>query len=410
MNTENTVSCRICKSNNVKRIFDFGRQPIAHRFLIKPSGKEYTHPLTVSVCENCSFTFIDDPIPPELLYQEYFCLSSWKNHPHIPRILDLISQLDDVNKDSRIIEIGSNDGSFLKELYGRGYHRLTGVEPSQDSFEQAQKNSYLKTFNSYFNKKTAEEIVSKRGRFDLLIARHVLEHIFDLEGFGESIRLAVRPGGYVFIEVPNFEMSITNSDYSAVWEEEPNCFTLVNIERYLGAHGIRILHSEVATFSGEALMILGKMEGVEIEAERNEKEVLVLDKIHKYADAFVSFRDEFAHYLSAFVEEGKRLAFYGAGCRANSIINFLNLEPYIVCMVDDQEEKQGKYMPGSHLPVRSSEALVNEAIDIAFLSVNAENDKKVENRQTEFIKNGGKFVSVLPPSRNLPPFWNDYCL
>lgn len=398
-------SCRLCGKKELSVLLELGKHPIAHRFLKDRSQEEYTHPVTLCFCEDCGFIQLDDPIPADLLYANYVCLSSWKYQPHIGRIVRLIKEFTKVNKDSNILEVGSNDGRFLKVLREEGYQKLIGIEPAHDA-QLAAQNEGITTIPAYFNKKSAGDFVAKYGKCGLFISRQMLEHVNDLGEFLEAMRMVISPGSYVLFELPDFGLNLDMHDYS-VWEEHINYFTLQTLSRFLSSAGIRIIHSEKVNFSGSALIVIGEYNGRPLTPI-----VAVADYINQareqarqYADYWPGFRKRFIEYLIKYGKDGGKVAIYGAGSRACSLINFIGLAAYIEFIVDDQPEKQGKYMPGSKLPILPSEALNEQGIGLCLLAVNSECEDAVIAKHAEFIKRGGVFVSMLAPSKRLPAFW-----
>ena len=386
-------------------LLHFGEHPIAHRFLTNPAQDEYVHPVDLFYCEDCGLIQLVDPIPPDKLYTEYNWLSSWKWNPHLSRLLSLIDKMfEGLEKTSKIVEVGSNDGTFLEELRGRGYENFFGIEPTRDGQETAKKKG-IETVRAYFTPETAQEIVAARGMCDLLVARQVLEHVVDLKDFREAITTILRPGGYLLIEVPNFDFSLNTLDYSAIWEEHVNYFTLQTLKLFLANAGIRLLHSETAVFSGEALFVLGEYTGKASPCLLQEDREKLRAQALAYRDYWPVFRDTFINYLQEYRHADKQIAVYGAGCRACSLINYAGLSPYIDFLVDDQPEKQGKYMPGAHLPVMPGEALETRSVDLCLLSVNAENEDNVVDKHPAFLERGGLFLSMNPASKRLLPFW-----
>jgi SAM-dependent methyltransferase len=395
-------SCRLCGQAPLTPLLDLGRHPIAHRFLNDPSAEEYTHPVCLNICEGCGFIQINDPVPSDMLYSEYVCLSSWKPQPHLARLLSLLDQLPRLGKDSPILEVGSNDGSFLSVLRERGYTRALGVEPARDA-QAAARDRGVETLETYFTPETAAALVESRGKFDLFVARQVLEHVSDLEGFMQAARSVLSPGAYVAIEVPNFEFCMTTFDYSGIWEEHVNYYTPNTLERLLAQSGIRVIHSETALFSGESLVVLGEYDGVPFSpgTEQDLKNDLALAAA--FRDRWPGFRRSFQAYLEEQRSGSRKIAVYGGGCRACSFINFTGIGPLIDFVVDDQPEKQGKYMPGSRLPILPGATLESDPVGLCLLAVNTENEDKVlaKHREAE-----GRFLSILPPSDRLVPVWS----
>jgi len=398
-----SAPCHLCRSRTLVTLIDFGEHPVAHRLLTDPSHEEYTHRVHLCLCDRCGHIQLANPAPPEVFYTTYNWLSAWKPQPHVTRLVELVHRLPGLRPGSWIVEVGSNDGTFLRALKQRGYQRLTGVEPSRDAQEAARKNG-IQTVGAYFTPEVARGLASAHGPCDLLIARQVLEHIADLPAIEEAIR--VLGVGRLLIEVPNFAFSLDALDYSAVWEEHVNHFTPATLRRFLCRLGFRTLHAERVNFCGEALVVLAER-GDEPDGTPRADDLLDLRaKALAYRDHWPLLRERLSEYLDAQRGSERRVAVYGAGNRACCLINFAGLAPYLECVLDDQPEKQGKYMPGSRLPILAGGELDERAIDLCLLAVNAENEAAVIARHPAFLARGGRFASLLPPSDRLLPVWD----
>jgi 2-polyprenyl-3-methyl-5-hydroxy-6-metoxy-1,4-benzoquinol methylase len=389
-------SCHLCGEARLLSLIDFGEHPIAHRFVTDPLASEYVHPVRLCFCENCGLTQLDDPIPPELLYTEYSWLSAWKPQPHIPRLVSIIGQLSGIGKNARILEVGCNDGTFLAALMEAGYRNVVGIEPAQDAFHAA-RGKGLKVVHGYFSLDAAQGLVAAHGRYDLLITRQVLEHVTALKDFRAGMRTAIRPGGYALIEVPNFDFSLKANDYSAIWEEHVNHFTGHTLNRFYSDGGFRMVHSETAPFCGEALITVAEYSttSADVPADLLRQG---RDSAFAFRDSWPDYREALLRFLGSYRNGGRRVAVYGAGCRACCLINYAGLAPYIDAVLDDQPEKQGKFMPGSHLPIEPGEKLNRDRYDLCMLAVNEENEHKVIAKHRDYQERGGQFVSLLPPS------------
>jgi hypothetical protein len=166
---------------------------------------------------------------------------------------------------------------------------------------------------------------------------------------------------------------------------------------------IEIVHEEVFLFSGEGIFVIGQ------KVETVKPTLDYLQELRRqnlsYASHWPIFRSQIAEYLQTEKNNGKIIAVYGAGARAICLINFAELSPYIDYILDDQLEKQSKFMPGGRLPIVSSDILYSQKIDICLLAVNTENEEKVINRNITWAKQGGIFWSIFPPSNRLLPIW-----
>ncbi|MBV8479481.1 MAG: methyltransferase domain-containing protein, partial [Actinobacteria bacterium] len=353
---------------------------------------------------SCGLSQLVDPIPPERLYSNYHWLSAWKWNPHADGLLNRIEAMPDLGRDARVLEVGSNDGSFLLDLRKRGYSNLLGLEPAEDARSAAEANG-IRTLSEYFTRETAQTIVQSFGQCDLFVARQVIEHVPDLREFGEAMRVVLRPGARVLVEVPDFGFNQAAPDYSAMWEEHVNHFTQETLARYLGGLGIALDECYTEQFSGQILIAFGRYTGAPLPSSDPTPELTA--GARRFRDRWPGFQKAILEYLAEERRAGRRIAVYGAGCRSSTLINFTGIGEYLDCAVDDQIEKQGRYMPGSHLAVVPGDALEDGAVDTCLLAVNAENEDAVIARRSAFVERGGRFVSLHPPSPRLPAFWTE---
>lgn len=394
-------TCRICARQIAESLLDFGSHPIAHHYLSQQHTKAPVYPVRLYFCQGCGLIQLADSAPQETLYSRYFCLSSWKHQPHLGRIAELVDGLPGLEKSSRILELGSNDGIFLGALKRRGYHNLLGVEPAEDAAQAAAKNG-IETLRIYFDLKAACDILRERGKFQLIVARQTLEHISRLKEFMQAICALLSPGGYIIIEVPDFSLNLAAPDYT-IWEEHLNYFTPETLGAFLEASGFEIIHRETVLFSGRAMIAIGRYGGKGSGVPVYQCPLPLSEEVLAYQHSWPLFRRAFRDYLASQRVKAGAICLYGAGSRASSLINFTGIAPYIDFVADDQPEKQGKYMPGSRLPILPSSALEKERPGLCLLAVNAECEEKVVKRHPDFK---GSFLSVLPPSEKLAPLWN----
>ena len=388
------MHCRICENNTVELLIDFGMQPIIHQLSENKDKLHSNYPFRLGHCTSCNFLGLMEFIEPDVLYENYFTPSGWKNQPHIPRLIDLIHSLMGIETDNTILEIGSNDGNFLKELRDKGYKKLYGVEPTTNTYKTSI-NRGFEVHNCFFSKSSAEEIFSK-NYFDLVVTRQVLEHIPDLHDFLEGITYVIKDKGSLIIEVPDSQWNLDYLDY-ALWEEHVNYFTINTIRNLLKKHSFEVIYHEGTLFSGKALTVFcQKVESSSIVPWKCEEEST---KILKYRDSWGDYNKNLIGFLDSI---NSPIVIYGCGARSCNFVNFMGISNWIHSFVDDQQEKQGLYVPGNKLNIRSWDQ--DYFKDFVFLlGVNTENEYKViNNRQLGHEQ----FYSILPPSKNLPEFWN----
>ena len=385
------VNCRLCQIGSVELHFDFGKQPIVHRLLEEPLQPYDSFPFRVGYCRLCGFLQIIDSIPPSEMYKNYFTVSSWKNQPHAERLIHLMQVVLDFNAKTRVLEIGCNDGVFLEKLGQSGFVDTLGIEPTLDAYELAVSRG-VNVINGFFGREMAESVLGG-FRPNLIVARQVIEHIPDLHDFlGGAYAILPRGGGLV-LELPDHSMNYENLDYS-FWEEHCNYFTFNTLRTLLAMHGFDIVHHESTLFSGKALLVFAQKE------KDNERTTTPRNFDHekalRYKDAYPVFRQLMRDFLEVNAESG--VAVYGAGARSCNFINLLGLNDCVDVFIDDQIEKQNKYVPLSECLIRPYR---DEDADLFFLlGVNCENESKLIKKRRL-----SKYISILPPSRFIPDFW-----
>lgn len=240
------------------------------------------------MCKNCNFLFILNPIPPEILYENYFTISEWKFQPHTQRLTDLMMHISGMDENSKILEIGSNDGKFLLELITLGVKNVKGIEPETDAYNiSIGKN--LNVEKGFFPTKSIHE-----KDYDIIVFRQVLEHIIKLDEFLLGVHESLKDNGTVVIEIPDTSLNLEQLDY-ALWEEHVNYFTLNTLKNLLGRHNFEIIHHERTLFSGVALTVFAKKARKKIIVTPSEYERTLIDY---YKDKFFTLKSLLHDFLN----------------------------------------------------------------------------------------------------------------
>jgi len=392
-------SCRLCHSDNIEELVKFGERPITKRLLESPLiDKEYVYPITLFFCRRCGFVQILNVIPEKELYTNYVLSTSWKPQPHLKDEIEELIRNRYISKNNFAIEIGCNDGIALRFLREYGIVKILGIEPSHDVAKKASSLGFDVT-NDYFTREKALPIIRRYGQADLVICRQVLEHISYIDSFMEGIRSILNKDGIVLFEVPDFSVPLKYGDISAIWEEHVNYFTEDSLAQLLTHYGFEILVTKKYNFSGGALCVIARY------AHNRSQPIMnisknKLDYILCYSQNIKSFLEKIVNELKAEKRNGGKIAIYGAGNRSVILLNYI-LKDYVDIVVDDQPEKQNRFVPMCHLPILSPEELQRQKITLCLLAVNAENEDIVIEKNKDFTGNGGRFISVLAPSTYL---------
>ena len=385
-----STSCRSCQAL-VEFLLDFGDQPIVNNLQTKTDSVP-KFSIKLGGCPNCGLVQILDPIDPSEFYTNYANPSSVKPEPHLDKLVNSLES--DLPRDAKIIDIGCNDGKFLSRLRDRGFKNLSGLEPTKNMSEAAI-GAGFRVFNSYLDKKNSEGIINETGKFDCVVLRQVLEHIENLSDFGSALRNLLKPNGLLVVEVPDSEAWFTGNDYG-LWEEHLSHFDSRSLQFYLRLHGFSMFKSYKSVFAGVCLTVFANStESSFISTESNDKTV---ESFRMWALSFASFKRNVNAEIQNCIDKGGNVALYGVGARATSFLNFTEITQKLSFAMDDSTAKQGRYLPGTSVLIRSREEGFKLLVEnsLVLLGVNGENETKLLNEIAPYKK--CEFKSILPPS------------
>ena len=399
-------TCRICKSKDLKIFLKFGQMPLAGGFIKKEDlSKEKTYPLTVVFCQKCKETQILETVSPETLFKDYRFVSSTtktlSNH-----FIQYAKTMSDrfLNKNSFVVEFGSNDGVLLKPFNNLGIKAI-GVEPAQN-IAQLSRQKGCEVINDFFNSKTAETILKKHGKACLVCANNVFAHIDDMHEPMKGIKLLLKDDGVFVFEVHYIVDLLEQFQFDMIYHEhmmhhslkalsyllsifDMEIFDVLRIPIHAGS--IRVYAQNKNKVKKVVEPIVNKLFDLE-----KKKKIDQLDTLIQFGKDVYQKRDLLVKLITNLKSQGKRIVGYGASGRATVHINFCKFNHEIVeYVIDASHERQGRFIPGMHIPIVSPDQLKKDNPDYAILfAYNYFNE--VMEKESDFIQKGGKFIVPLP--------------
>ncbi len=392
-----TKNCSLCGMENLQPLIDLGDMPIAHRLASSADEVMPVYPFRVIFCSDCGLPQIIDPIDPDILYGEYnYCFSDWKPQPHVADEIEIIGG---ALNDGALFEVGCNDGMFLGALTKAGMVDVAGVDPNPYAVAHARERG-MNVHEGMLTPALCREIVSRRGPFRMVVARQVLEHLQDIGGFFACVDTLLAEDGHLFIDLPDFGTALAMGDVSMLWEEHVSYFTPEVITAMLSHYGYSPLEERCYNFSGGTVAVLSQRRG---KAGRGgvfaDAAAALAADAGSYEDKVAGYRDLLRDGLTRARSAGHRVVIYGVGCRACTLVNGLSLGSHIDFAVDDQKERQGKFMPGCSLEIRPSEVLAEDSRPtVCLLAVNNENDAKVTARVNTLLGDEATVLTLHSPT------------
>ena len=402
------LNCRFCNNPLTHEFVDLVNSPPSNSYLTAEqlNEPEVYYPLRVFVCEKCFLVQLDEYKSAEQIFDEdyaYFSSfsSSWLDHSK--RYVEMMSERFGYGSSSLVIEIASNDGYLLQYFHEKGVPVL-GVEPTLSTAEAAREKD-IETLTEFFGSKFARELAGTGRQADLLLGNNVLAHVPDINDFVEGLRIALKPGGVITMEFPHVLRLIEECQFDTIYHEHFSYLSLTTTKAVFAAHGLEIFDVEELTTHGGSLRVFAGHADAHPALSDRVRELLETEQkagitgielYQGFQDRVDTIRDELLAFLLAEKRSGKRIAAYGAAAKGNTLLNYCGIKKGLIdFVVDASPHKQGKFLPGSHIPIVDESALRDARPDhVLILPWNL---KPEIVKQLTYIQDwGGKFVTMAP--------------
>jgi 2-polyprenyl-3-methyl-5-hydroxy-6-metoxy-1,4-benzoquinol methylase len=332
------------------------------------------YPLHTRVCEHCWLVQLPQFVAPADIFSEYAYFSSYADSwvEHARQYCESVCQRFGIDRHKRVIEIASNDGYLLKHFVSKGVPVL-GVEPAANVAEVAIKNG-IPSVVKFFGRDTARTLAADFGRADLLIGNNVLAHVPDLNDFVTGLKLLLGDHGVITMEFPHLLELIRYNQFDTIYHEHFSYFSFLTVREVFRSHGLTLFDVERLATHGGSLRIYGCHAADQSRAiSHRVRELLEVEESFglKRLETYTAFAEQVRETKRALLEflisvkrAGKRVVGYGAPGKGNTLLNYCGIgSDFIDFTVDRNPYKQGKFTPGSHIPILSPDQLAGSAAD-----------------------------------------------
>ena len=388
--------CRCCNSKKLKKILNLGNQPLANNLLNNEKEEFYLYPLELNYCSNCHNCQLSICVNPSVLFDKYLYLSSvsntFKNH-FKSAAKKYISTLN-LNKNSFIIDIGSNDGVGLMPFKSSGFNNILAIEPAKN-LAKISKEKGIKTYNSYFNKKVIKRIKKKA---DLILASNVFAHAHDLRDMAQCMLDILSLKGSIVIEVQYLLRTLKDLTFDNIYHEHYNYWSLTSLNYFFNKLNVKIYRAEIINTHGGSIRIyITKNKFVKVEKNvkniLNNEEKFGLKNIktyRKFSNKVKTIKKNVSSNIKKISKKYKKIIFYGAPAKATTALNFYSIKNRRMIIIEDNKLKQGKILPGVQIPIFPKDMLKKNRAELVIIL--AWNFTKEIKKKNKFISK--KFLSI----------------
>jgi hypothetical protein len=400
--------CRFCGTELRHTFVDLGMSPLCESYVEadRVNAMEAFYPLRVYVCHECFLVQLQEYVTPEDIFTEYAYFSSYSDSwlAHCRDYVERISERLALSSDSLAVELASNDGYLLQWFVPKGIPVL-GIEPALNVAKVAEEKG-VPTLTEFFGAELASKLVGEGTMADLIIGNNVLAQVPDLNSFVAGITTLLKPGGVVTIEFPHLQQLVEQNQFDTIYHEHFSYFSLVSAERIFAAHGLRIFDVDELWTHGGSLRIYACHaanerldESAALAALRTRELEAGYADIATYSVFEARAREtkrKLLEYLIDAKRAGKTVVGYGAPGKGNTLLNYCGIRTdFIDFTVDRNPYKQGRFLPGTHIPIHAPERIAEVQPDVILILPWNFKDEIIE--QLAYTRAwGAEFVVPIP--------------
>jgi SAM-dependent methyltransferase len=399
--------CRFCGAGLRHLFVDLGMQPLANAYLTEADLRrpEPFYPLRLFVCAECFLVQVEETVSPERLFSDYAYFSSYSDSwlQHAQSYAEMAVTRFGLGSRSRVVEVASNDG-YLLQFFARQGLEVLGIDPAAN-VAAAANASNIPTIVEFFGRQVALRLAAQGRDADLLVGNNVLAHVPNLNDFVGGLAVLLKPHGVLTMEFPHLMRLVAENQFDTIYHEHFSYFSLSTAEKVFSSHGLALFDVEELPTHGGSLRIYAQRAGgphavadrVAALLDRERRAGYSrLETYRAFSEQAKATKRRLLQFLIAAKDAGQRVAAYGAPAKGNTLLNYCGIRTdFVEWTVDRSPHKQGRFLPGSHIPICHPDRVLEDKPDL--LLILPWNLKEEIAGQLAYVREwGGKFVVPIP--------------
>ncbi len=402
------IPCRFCGTHLEHVFVDLGMSPLCqtHIETHQLNQMEPFFPLRVFVCGQCHLVQLQEYVAPKDIFTEYAYFSSFSESwlEHCRKYCEMMISKFALNASSRVVEIASNDG-YLLQFFAKAGVPVLGIEPAKNVAAVA-RDKGVPTVSEFLGQDTATKIVAEHGKADLVLGNNVLAHVPAINDFVKGMRVLLKDDGLLTMEFPHLVELMRNNQFDTIYHEHFSYLSFTTVEKIFAAHGMRLFDVEKLPTHGGSIRIYGtpttnakyptSERVTAIKQEEDAYGISTLAAYDRFAQQVQATKRDLLDVLIGLKRQGKKIVGYGAPGKGNTLLNYCGIrQDFLDYTVDRNPYKQGKYTPGTHIPILDPKVIKETRPDyVLILPWNLRDEVMEQNR---YIREwGGRFIVPIP--------------
>ncbi len=405
---QSALNCRFCQSSVTHTFANLGMSPLANAFVKAEhlSNMERFYPLHAYVCDQCFLVQLGEFESPEAIFSDYAYFSSYSDSwlSHAKNYTQQMTNRFKFDEQSLVVEVASNDG-YLLQYFKEKNISVLGIEPAANVAKVAEEIG-IPSLVEFFGTDCAQKLVAKGKQADLMIANNVLAHVPNINDFVAGFQLLLKPTGIATFEFPHLLQLIQHNQFDTIYHEHFSYLSLLTIQQVFAKQGLEVFDvEELPTHGGSLRVFVQQAEHQPhsvsntvaelIETEKNAG-LNQLNTYLRFSEQVKAVKYNLLSFLTEAKQQDKFIVGYAAAAKGNTLLNYCGIGPeFVDYVVDKNPYKQGRYLPGTHIPVKAPEAIQGTKPDyVLILAWNLQDEVKA---QMDFIQDwGGQFLVPIP--------------